>query len=165
MATSTGTELAQGIRAKITEMKAVCADVDEAAALRAVAGRWSPKEILSHLLGSETGGVLPLLEAFLTSDVLLIELVAEQTYFTEQRRNTPFAQLLREFERKYEGLARYAEGLGAAQLGRTAHVPLFKDSPLTDHPTLAAFIGGLGQYHVQMHIEHMREILGQLAGA
>lgn len=165
MATATGTELAQGIRAKITELKAVCADVDEGTASRALAGRWSPKEILSHLLGPEKNGLLPMLEAFIASDVPLIEIVPEQTHFTGPRRNTTFAQLLHEIEQRYEGLARYAEGLSEAQLARTAHVPLFKDSPLTEHPTLAAFIGGLGQYHVQMHIDHMREILGQLAGA
>ena len=165
MATATGSELAQGIRAKILELKAACADVDEAAASRAPAGRWSPKEILSHLLGPDASGLLPLLQKFLDSDVPLIEIVPEQTHFTGPRRDKTFAELLRELEQKYEGLARFAEGLSGAQLARTAHIPLFKDSPLTDHPTLAAFIGGLGQYHVQRHIDHLREILGQLAKA
>jgi len=165
MATATGTGLAQGTRAKIMELKAACADVDEATASRAPAGRWSPKEILSHLLGPEKDGLLPMLELFIARDVPLIEIVPEQTHFTGQRRTATFAQLLREVEQRYEGFARYAEGLSDAELARTARVPLFKDSPLTEYPTLAAFIGGLGQYHVQMHIDHMREILGQLAEA
>jgi hypothetical protein len=159
MATAAATALAQGIRAKITALKAACAGVDEAKASRAPAGRWSPKEILSHLLGPEQGGLIPLLQTFLDSEVPLIELVPEQTHFTGARRDKTFAQLLDEVERKYEGLASYAEGLTDAQLARTAHVPLFKDSPLTDHPTLGAFMGGLGQYHVQMHTDHLREVL------
>lgn len=160
MATATGTELAQGIRATITELKAACAGVDEAAASRAPAGRWSPKEILSHLLGPDAGGLSPLLQRFLDDEVPLIEIVPEQTYYTGPRRDKTFAELLRELEQKYEGLARYAEGLTEAQLARRAHIPLFKDTPLTEHPTLGAFIGGLGQYHVQMHTGHLREILG-----
>ena len=165
MATATGIELARGTRAKITELKALCAGVDEATASRAPAGRWSPKEILSHLLGPETGGLLPILQKFLASDVPLIEIVPEQTYYTGPRRDKTFAELLRELEQKYEGLASYAEGLSDAQFARTAHIPIFKDTPLTGHPTLGAFIGGLGQHHVQMHIDHLREILGQLAVA
>ena len=91
---------------------------------------------------------------------------AELIYtFDTQAEHTGIAELLRELEQKYEGLASYAEGLSDAQFARTAHIPIFKDTPLTGHPTLGAFIGGLGQHHVQMHIDHLREILGQLAVA
>ncbi len=53
MATLTGFQLAQGMRRKMEELKKVCEDVDEGTASRSPAGRWSPKEILSHLWGPD----------------------------------------------------------------------------------------------------------------
>ena len=65
MATSTGIQLAESIRRRIEELKKACEGLDESTASRAPAGRWSPKEIPSHLLGPEGSGYLPMLQAFL----------------------------------------------------------------------------------------------------
>jgi DoxX len=65
MATTTGDQLAQSIRRKIEELKKVCQGLDESTASCAPAGRWSPKEILSHLWGPEGSGHLPILQTFL----------------------------------------------------------------------------------------------------
>ena len=51
MATSRGIQLAQEIHQKVAELKQACQEVDESLATRAPNGRWSPKEILSHLCG------------------------------------------------------------------------------------------------------------------
>ena len=51
MDTLTGSQLAQGIQKKLEELKKVCEGLDESTASCAPSGRWSPKEILSHLLG------------------------------------------------------------------------------------------------------------------
>ena len=131
-------------------------------ASRAPEGRWSPKQIVSHISGPDGIGHLPMLQDFLDQDTPRFDVEAENPYVTERWAQLTFAALLTEFEKEYSRIADFAAGLSADQLDRKAHVPLLKETPLGEYPTLAQWIAALVDYHLGFHTDHLREIRGAL---
>jgi hypothetical protein len=165
MATQTGAQLAEGIRQEIDELARACSGLGEEDAKRDPEGRWTPKEILSHLLGPQKGAYLAVLHRFLDEDVPTIELVSERTHFSPERAAMPISRYLEELGSEFGRLADFTARLTPEQLDRKAHIPLFKDSPLTEYPSLEGMIHGLGIFHVRFHIDHLREVVKELSGS
>ena len=57
-----------------------------------------------------------------------------------------FSELVAECEMNYQRITNFVAERTEEQLARKAQIPKLKDSPL-------------GEYHVQSHIDHLREIL------
>ena len=164
MTTMTGIQIAGNIRQNLAALKNACAGIDEATASRAPQGRWSPKEILSHLLGPEDKDLMGVFHRILAEDTPTIDVVPDDPFFSKARAAMSFAALLAEVEKKFEAIAQFVAGLSAGQLSRKAHIPIFKDYPLGEYPALGNFIGGLGAFHVAFHIDHLNQIAAELAG-
>ncbi|MBI5633546.1 MAG: DinB family protein [Nitrospirae bacterium] len=165
MSEQNGEQLAQLLSSKMQEIMKLCEGLSEQTASRAPAGRWSPKEIISHLSGSEDGSFLPFLRLALVEDAPRLDIEAENPFFTKSRAAMSMKELLALCEKVYSEMADFVAGLSDEQLKRTLYVPLFKDLPLTDHPSLAVFISGIGGYHMEFHINHMKEILKELGAS
>jgi len=157
-----GKEIAQGVLVKMAEFKKSCEGLNEEISSRAPEGRWSPKQIISHLCGSESSGHLPILKSFIEQDTPEIKIDPENTYWSGKRSRMSLAELLIEFEREYTRIAAFVESLSEKELSRRAHIPMLKDSPLGEYPTLAQLAAGLSNHHIVFHIDHMREIMQAL---
>lgn len=159
MATPEGALLAQKIRKNVEDFKKACAGIDEAAANHSAADRWTPKQVVSHLCGPEGSGFLPTIRAILDQDMPRLDIEAENPFFTGKRITMTMAELLAEFEREYGRIAELVENLTQEQLDRKAHIPLLKESPLGEYPTLAGWVGLLADYHIDFHVHHLKEIV------
>ena len=155
-------QLSQLIRQKVDEMKRLCQGLDEKTASRAPSGRWSPKQIISHLSGPDGVGLTPAVRLFLDQETPRLDLTPENPFFTERRSKMTIAELLKEFESEWDRIAGIVAGLSDEQLARKAHIPAFKEAPTGEYPTLASFASFMAQRHIGFHIDHMKEILQEL---
>lgn len=162
MADQDGKVIAQGVRANAAGFRKVCEVLDEESSSRAPEGRWSPKQIISHLCGAEGVGLFPTLKAFLERDTPELDIKSEDPHWSGKRSSMGLAELLAEFDGEYERIAAFVEGLSEKELSRKARIPMLKDSPIGEYPTLAQWAVGLSQFHIGFHTDHMREILQAL---
>lgn len=159
MATLDATRLAQIISENVEAFKGLCEGLDDETASRAPSDRWSPKQIVSHLCGPDGTGHLPIIATILGKDTPRLDIEVEDPFFSERRAGMTFGELLSEFETEYSRMAELVRGLSEEQLNRKAHIPFLRDTPVGEYPTLATWIQTIGDRHLTMHTEHMREIM------
>lgn len=154
----TAQSLQQQVASKVSEVKSLVEGInDDQASMKPAEGEWCAKEVLSHLIGEELGGAKVILQRFLEEDTLQIDIEPGNPYF-ENRSSMSTADLLSTFESEYGKIGEFLGSLSEEQLNRTAKVPLLKETPLGDNPTLAQFAGALMNFHVNDHVEQLRNL-------
>ena len=154
-ATSLKDQLAERIRT-IEQLTAGVSDeqVDKTPA----DGEWCIREVLSHLAGSETRSFREGLQAFLDEDTPEDEIVPGDSYLSGSRANASLSELRSAVIGQYREIGEFLGGLRDEQLGRKAHMPAFKDTPITDYPTLGLWVGAIVNYHLPAHIEQLQAL-------
>jgi hypothetical protein len=142
---------------RLRELAEAVSGIDEEAASRRPAeGEWCVKEMLSHLTGDEGESFAAGLRRFVDEDSPLIGVVAGLPYYTPKRQATSVAELLAGVRAQYEEMAVLLGGLSDEELARKGRVPLLKDTPLGEYPTLAQWAGAIINLHLTDHINQVR---------
>jgi hypothetical protein len=158
MVTQAGSSLIEALEAKVAELEDALAGVTEEEAARPLDGDWTIRHVLTHLLGFEGPGLADRLRRFIDEDMPAIAVNVDDPSYTEARRQMSYAQLLDAVREQYADMASLLRGCTAEQLERRARLPeRFKETPLTETPTLALWSVGLIQFHLAGHIAQIRE--------
>jgi hypothetical protein len=165
MPTEDAARLVKLIHEKTGAFIDICKGIDEKTASLAPEGRWTPKQIVSHLTGPEGVGMMGSIRPFLAQETPRIDIKPEDPYYSPKRAGMTMAQLVIEMNSEYGMIAELVAGLTDKQLARKAHIPLLRDSPIGEYPTLAMWIQAIAEYHVGFHIDHMKEIVQELGKA
>jgi hypothetical protein len=150
--------LQEQVSSKVNEIKSLVAGLSsEEASKKPSADEWCVNEVLSHLLGPELGSWKGGIESIVKEDTPLIDLTPGISYY-ERRSGESTEELLAEFEKEYNAVGEYLGSLTEEQLNRKAHVPIFKETPLGEYPTLAQFAGGIINFHMADHVQQIRAL-------
>ncbi len=157
MVSAAAVSLRDALAQKMQELGQALDGLDETkAAQRPAEGEWCPKEILSHLMGDEGESFVAGLRRFIDEDTPLIGVVAGLPYYTPSRQTMSLSQLRAGVWSQYQEVTDFLGGLSDEQLARKGRVPLLKETPIGEYPTLAQWAGAIISFHLTDHINQVR---------
>jgi len=153
-----GPNLKQQIDQKVQEIKqAVSGLSEEEASKKRGEDEWSVKEVLSHLSGDGSSDAVSLLDRVVKEDTPQMDIHPGQSYY-EGRESIPLTELTSRVESTYSEMGTFLSGLSEDQLNRKAQVPLLKETPIGEYPTLGQLAGALINFHLNDHVNQLRNI-------
>jgi len=153
-----GPNLKQQIDQKVQEIKqAVSGLSEEEASKKRGEDEWSVKEVLSHLSGDGSSDAVSLLDRVIKEDTPQMDIHPGQSYY-EGRESIPLTELTSRVESTYSEMGTFLSGLSEDQLNRKAQVPLLKETPIGEYPTLGQLAGALINFHLNDHVNQLRNI-------
>jgi DinB superfamily len=156
-----GPSLQQQLDQKVQEIKQAVSGIDdEKASQKKGADEWSVKEVLSHLSGDGSSDAVSLLDRVIKEDTPEIDIHPGQSYY-EGRESIPVKELTSRVESTYTEMGSFLAGLSEEQLNRKAQVPLLKETPIGEYPTLGQLAGALINFHLNDHVQQLRNLAGK----
>ena len=153
-----GPSLKQQLDQKVQEVKqAVSGLSEEEASKKRREEEWSVKEVLSHLSGDGSSDAVSLLDRVIKEDTPQIDIHPGQSYY-EGRESLPLTELTSRVESTYGGMGAFLSGLSEEQLSRKAQVPLLKETPIGEYPTLGQLAGALINFHLNDHVQQLKNV-------
>jgi ribosomal protein S18 acetylase RimI-like enzyme len=121
-------------------------------------GEWTVREVICHLLLAPGWKPSALLGTFADRDLPVVDIKPGETFVTPERRGMTLPQLRAELDEQRRDLCGYLDGLGDADLGRKARIPLFKQFMGTDEIPIPMFVGAMFDYHWNDHAGQLAKI-------
>jgi hypothetical protein len=118
--------------------------------------------VISHLCGPEATGYTAGLRRFLDEDMPQLDIEAGNPFYTPGRQLKSLDELLSDFEAEFARVASFVRPLSDEQLSRKARIPMLKESPLGEYPTLGQWVGALAEFHVGVHLEQLGKIRSEV---
>ncbi len=163
MVSPAATSLRDAMEQKLQELGEALDGLDEAkAGQRAAEEEWCCKEVLSHLTGDEGESFVDGFRRFIDEDTPLIGVMVGLPYYTPKRQAMSLSELRAGVWKRYQEVSDFLGGLSDEQLERKGRVPLLKDSPMGEYPTLAQWAGALINFHLPDHINQIRNARQQI---
>jgi len=121
-------------------------------------GEWTTRQILCHLLGDPEEKPVAVLQSFTVSSLPVIDIKPGHATVTPERQKLTLTQLREALETQRRGILSYLDSLDAADLGRKAKIPLFKQFMGTDEIALPVYVGAMFDYHWNDHAGQIAKI-------
>ena len=155
----TAASLKDQMSQKVRELhEAVSGLSEEKASQRPAEGEWCAKEVLSHLTGEEMDTFYADLKRFLEEDTPALDVIPGQAHFDDERKSWSTQALLGAVEKQYNEIGTFLAGLSDEQLNRKGHVPLLKETPIGEYPTLGQWAGALINFHLNDHVQQLQSL-------
>jgi len=155
-----GPSLKQQLDQKVQEIKqAVSGISEEKASKRPAEGEWSAKEVLSHLSGGESDDFANL-KRVIQEETPVVEFEIGVSHY-EGREKMSVGELTSKVGSTYGEMGKFLSGLSEEQLNRKAKAPQLKETPIGEYPTLGQLSLALINFHLNDHINHLRNLSQQ----
>ncbi len=121
-------------------------------------GQWTTREVLCHLLFEPGWKPVPLLKSFADKNLPVIEVDPGLVEVTAERKTMTLKQFADALDAQRRDVMNYLDGLGEADLGRKARIPIFKEIMGVDEVDIPTFVGALFDYHWNDHASQLGKI-------
>jgi hypothetical protein len=153
-----GPTLQQQLQQKVSEIKQAVSHLsDDEASKKRGGEEWTVKEVLSHLSGDGSTDATALLGRVIQEDKPLLDIHPGMSYY-EGRENLSLGELTSRVDDTYRKMGSFLSGLNEEQLNRKAHVPLLKETPIGEYPTLAQLAGAVINFHLNDHVQQLQNM-------